>query len=324
VSGSCTYIDPNPIGSLNELGHNYFLSKNPYKLISYAVFGEAYYNITDGLKVTAGLRWTVDKKEAPRIPSWAFVGDTRGYPVMEVIEQEWREPTGRLAIDWKPDLGFTDETLLYASYAHGYKAGGANPPPMVNSLSPGSFGDSNTEFPSATRPKTFDPEFVDAFELGAKNTFADGRVTLNLAAFYYDYTGYQISEIVDRSAFNHNYDATVWGLEIEADWRALENLKFGFKGGYENAQFKDGEQAVDLMDRTAGNPDWIVIRPFPTNASSCILPTFLFVTGGPAAAQADIPSTTPLSTALAGGRGASSGGCEYAYINQVHPTSNLP
>ena len=47
---------------------------------------------------------------------------------MEVIDQEWREPTGRLALDWKPDLAFTDETLLYASYAHGYKAGGANPP----------------------------------------------------------------------------------------------------------------------------------------------------------------------------------------------------
>ncbi len=37
----CHYTDPNPIGSLNDEGHNYFLSKNPYKLISYAVFGEA-------------------------------------------------------------------------------------------------------------------------------------------------------------------------------------------------------------------------------------------------------------------------------------------
>jgi outer membrane receptor protein involved in Fe transport len=48
-----------------------------------------------------------------------------------VIEQEWRKPTGRLAVDWKPTLSFTDETLLYASYVHGYKAGGAKPQPPI-------------------------------------------------------------------------------------------------------------------------------------------------------------------------------------------------
>ncbi|HEX6866717.1 MAG TPA: TonB-dependent receptor, partial [Caulobacteraceae bacterium] len=184
----CTYRDPNPIGSLNDQGHNYFLSINPYKLISYAVFGEAYYQLADNLKVTAGLRWTVDKKEAPRIPSWVLASESLGYPVMEVLEQEWREPTGRLTIDWKPNLAFTDETLLYASYAHGYKAGGANPPPYGIALA---YVDTLTQRQlldeTATHPKAFDPEFVDAFELGAKNTLLDGRLTLNTAAFYYDY-----------------------------------------------------------------------------------------------------------------------------------------
>ena len=47
----------------------------------------------------------------------------------EVIEQEWNEPTGRLTVDWKPALPFTSDTLIYGSLAHGYKAGGANPPP---------------------------------------------------------------------------------------------------------------------------------------------------------------------------------------------------
>ena len=46
---SCVYTDPNPIGSLNNEGHNYFLSQNPYELNSYAGFGEAYYNITDSI-----------------------------------------------------------------------------------------------------------------------------------------------------------------------------------------------------------------------------------------------------------------------------------
>jgi outer membrane receptor protein involved in Fe transport len=308
----CGYIDPNPIESVNDEGHNYFLSKNPYKLISYAVFGEAYYNITDALKVTAGLRWTVDKKEAPRVPTWIAAAQSVGYPVAEVIEQEWREPTGRLTVDWKPDLAITDETMLYASYAHGYKAGGANPPGFVRAF----YSDRNVALDeaaeSATRPKTFDPEFVDAFELGSKNVFADGKVTMNLAAFYYDYKDYQISEIVDRSAFNRNFDATVWGLEVEADWRPLENFKLGFKGGYQKTRLGDHEQAIDLMDRTAGDPNWILVRPFPTYASSCIVPTFVF----------ENPNGTVGRVGGVGGGGP--GACEIAYTMGLDPVTAAP
>ena len=306
------YMDPNPINNLNDEGHNYFLSKNPYKLISYAVFGEAYYKLSETLKVTAGLRWTVDKKEAPRVPTWVLASRSVGYPVAEVIEQEWREPTGRLTVDWKPELAFTDETMVYASYAHGYKAGGSNPPGYVREFyaEPGT-AELNAE-ESLTRPKTFDPEFVDAFEVGSKNTFGDGRVVLNLAAFYYDYKGYQVSEIVDRSAFNRNFDATVWGVEFEADWRPLENLKFGFKGGYEKTRIADGEEAIDLMDRTAGDPDWILVRPFPTFASSCILPTFVVVN----------PNGTIGAVGGVGGGGPS--GCEIAYLQNYDPVTHGP
>jgi outer membrane receptor protein involved in Fe transport len=315
---SCTYMDPNPIESVNDEGHNYFLSKNPYKLISYAVFGEAYYQVTDALKVTAGLRWTVDKKDAPRILTWILNSHSVGYPVLEVIEQEWREPTGRLTVDWKPDFSFTDETLLYASYAHGYKAGGANPPGFVRSF----YADKDTAILSGenseTRPKTFDPEFVDAFELGAKNTLLDGRVTANLAAFYYDYKNYQISEIVDRSAFNRNFDATVWGVELESDWRPLENLRFGLKIGYEETAIADHEWAIDLMDRTAGDPAWTLMRPFPTYASSCIIPTWLTVgnaVGTPANPELVIPG---------GASGGNPTACEWAYTIGYDPISRAP
>jgi outer membrane receptor protein involved in Fe transport len=304
----CTYMDPNPIHSLNDQGHNYFLSRNPYKLISYAVFGETYYQVTDTLKVSAGLRWTVDKKEAPEIPSWVLASDSVGYPVVDVAEQEWREPTGRLTVDWKPDLAFTDETLLYASYAHGYKSGGANPPPAGPVAYCGNCGlnaDVSDAKVSVTHPKTFEPEFVDAFEVGAKNTLLNGRLTLNTAAFYYDYQGYQISQIIDRSALNFNFDAEVWGLEIEADWRPLENLKLSFKGGYEDTRVADGEKAVDIMDRTAGNPDWVLVRPFPTYTANCIIPTWLFLGAGNTLVN------------LGGKGGGNPGGCEIAYsLNQ--------
>jgi outer membrane receptor protein involved in Fe transport len=308
----CVYMDPNPIGRLNDKGHNYFLSNNPYKLISYAAFGEVYYNIADNLKLTAGLRWTVDEKEAPIIPSWILTAQSVGYPVADVIEREWREPTGRLTIDWKPDLSFTDETMAHASFAHGYKAGGINPPGYIR----GYYADINVALQdaaeSATRPKTFEPEFVDAYEIGAKNTLDDGRVTLNLAAFYYNYKDYQISEIVDRSAFNRNFDAEIWGAELEAEWRPLENLRLGFKGGYEKTRIGDNEQAIDLMDRTAGDPDWVVARPFPTFPSSCILPTYVFAN----------PDGTIGRVGTVGGGGPS--GCELAYSFGLDPITQQP
>jgi len=272
----CAYIDPNPLESLNDRGHNYFLSKNPYKLISYAAFGELYYRITPALKLTAGLRFTVDKKHAPKIPSWLLAPGS-GSVVAEVIDQEWREPTGRLTLDWKPQLSFTDETLLYASYAHGYKAGGANPPPPVvtdyaGMIAPDVRDRDLVAAQLLTHPKTFEPEFVDAFEIGAKNTLFEGQATFNINAFYYDYRGYQISQIVNRAAVNLNLDSQVWGAELEADWRPLENLRFGLKGGYEHTKLADGTRLIDLMDRTAGNTDFIVVKPFATIPSNCIVP----------------------------------------------------
>ena len=69
----CDYIDPNPIDSLNNEGHNYFLSQNPYTLNSYAAFGEVYYNVTNDLKLTGGLRWTEDQKHFTDIPSELLV-----------------------------------------------------------------------------------------------------------------------------------------------------------------------------------------------------------------------------------------------------------
>jgi len=317
VSG-CNYIDPNPISNLNDQGHNYFLSRNPYKLISYAVFGEAYYKITEALKVTAGLRWTVDKKEAPRIPSWVLAADTVGYPTRDVVHQEWREPTGRLAVDWKPDLSFTDESLLYFSYAHGYKAGGANPPPAgVVMYCADCLPDLGQKATSKSHPKTFDAEFVDAFELGSKNTLLDGKVTANLAAFYYDYTDYQISYIVNRSAVNLNFDARVWGVELEADWRPLENLRLGLKTGYEDTRVADGENAVDVMDRANGGlPDehgvrWVVLKPFPTFPSNCIVPEYVVTPNGSLVVPGNIG-------------GGTDSGCELAYILGVDPVTRQP
>ena len=105
--------------------------------------------------------------------------------------------TGRAAVNWTPKLDFTDQTLVYGSYAHGYKAGGANPPGAVFSTF---MRRRMSSIP--IHPLTFKPEFIDAFELGSKNTLLDGALTLNGDVFYYNYENYQISRIVDRTSIN--------------------------------------------------------------------------------------------------------------------------
>jgi len=266
---NCYYIDPNPLESLNGQGHSYFRSQNPYLLDSYAGFGEAYYNVVSDLKLTGGIRWTDDEKHFIDIPSQLLTLGL-GFLPTATVNQNWGQFTGRFAANWTPKLDFTDQTLLYGSFAHGYKAGGANPPGATLT---GYQPQEGQGVPA--HPLTFKPEFIDAYELGTKNTLLDGGLTLNGDIFFYNYTGYQISEIVDRTAINNNFNATVKGSELEITYEPLQGLRLKFAGGYEQTRIKDGQFSIDLMDRTAGHPGWMVMKPFVTQASNCVFPDYV-------------------------------------------------
>jgi len=290
----CAAIDTHSLGSVNDDGHNYFLSRNPYVLNSYAGFGEAYYSVLDNLKLTGGIRWTSDHKHFIDIPSETIMYG-HGYPSTGTVNQAWNQFTGRFAADWTPKLDFTDQTLLYASYAHGYKAGGANPPGAnIFTYNGGGVGG------VPIHPLTFKPEFIDAYELGTKNTLLDGGLTLNGDAFFYNYKGYQISRIVDRTAINDNFDATVRGAELEAMYEPIPGLKFNFAGGYEDTRIDNGQSSIDLMDRTAGHPGWMVMKPFVTATSNCVFPDYVVAA-----------LITPGGTAGQGNTAVSA--CQYAY-----------
>ncbi len=278
----CPYIDPNPIDSLNNQGHNYFLSQNGVRIKSSGLFGEAYWNLSDALKLTVGARYTHDKKRADQVPSQLLLGGginnpggpiaignitggrvNSGYPAQDDIVQSWGRFTGRAVLDWKPDLSFTDDTLVYASASRGYKGGGTNPPRV-------DFNPAVVQYQYL--PQTFRPEYVNAFEIGMKNSFNGGRFTLNATGFFYDYKDYQVSQIVDRIAYNENFNATSWGLELEAAWRPSRAFRVDANLGYLRTRLGKGSQSIDVMNRTQGNPDWVVIRPWLQVPSNCIAP----------------------------------------------------
>ena len=302
----CYGIDINPLTSLSNEGHNYFLSQNPYSFDSYAGFGEVYYDVAKEVKLTGGLRWTDDRKHFTSIPS-ELLAAGYGYLSVGTIDQSWQEFTGRTAVNWTPKLDFTDQTLVYASYAHGYKAGGANPPGATFY----SYGSGAGTQGIPVHPLTFKPEFIDAFELGSKNMLFDGALTLNGSLFYYNYQDYQISEIVDRTSINLNVDAHVNGAELEASYEPLPGLRFNFAGGYEHTELAKGSQSVDLMDRTAGHSGWVVMKPFVSQPSNCIFPSWVV---------ADL-----IKASAAYGEGNPSvSACGYAYGSGVDPITLIP
>lgn len=297
----CPYVDPNPIESIDGNGHNYFRSKNPYKLESTAAFGEAYWNIRDDLKLTAGFRYTDDRKTFTPVPSQTLLARSllgggnvsAGYPEGPPIKQKWGEWTGRIGLDWKPELGLTDDTMLYAFYSRGYKGGGANPPSpdfateeefVANSLADG-MPQSSIDFyqnfgwvpalalTAVEYGPTFEPEFVNAFEIGAKNSLLNGALTLNATAFYYDYKDYQVSQIRDRTAINENFDAEVWGLELETVFAPTRNLRINANVGYLRSKIGKGETSIDIMNRTQSNPDYTLVKPWMQLPSNCVVPT---------------------------------------------------
>jgi iron complex outermembrane receptor protein len=274
----CMWVDYNPIGVGPEDGHNYFRSKNDVKTVSKAIFGELYWNVAEDVKVTVGARYTSDKKTATPYPSQLLLASVpaenlsgpasggriyRGYRALPDIKQTWDELTGRLVLDWKPDTAFSDMTLLYAAAAYGYKGGGANPPradldPLVVQYQP--------------LAEIFKPEYVTSFEVGAKNSFMGGRLTLNATAFLNIYKDYQISQIVDRISLNENFDAKTWGAELEAVWRPTPNLRFDGNLGYLRTRVGSGAQSIDVMNRTQSDPDWVTLRPHVQVPSNCVAP----------------------------------------------------
>lgn len=231
------YIDPLP--NPDYTGHNYFISLSDYELVSKAAFGEVYWKATDELRVTVGLRYTDDQKETNGSGSTLFAPG-RG-PIFTGLQRvEFKETTGRLNVDWTPTLSFTEKTLVYASYSKGYKGGGFNPPGVVAlGLAP-----------------EYEPEFVNAFEIGTKNTLLEGRLLLNLTGFYYDYKGYQIGRSVNRSVFNENIDAKIKGLEFESVFEPVPGLRFNANLGYLDTRIEEG-RVVDTHDRTQGDASYV-------------------------------------------------------------------
>ncbi|MCW5647476.1 MAG: TonB-dependent receptor [Sphingopyxis sp.] len=237
---------------------------------SYGLFGEAYVEFNDRLKLTAGLRYNNDKKavrarstlasflaphggtgsvfDSPFVGSFDADPGTPGNQIFQSRQVKFNKLTGRVVLDFK----VTDDNLLYASYSRGYKSGGINPPLQ----------------PIFAVPESFRPEQVDAFEIGSKNTFGGGALQLNLTAFYYKYKDLQLSKIVARTAVNDNVSANIYGFEAEALVRPDPAVVINLGFSYLHSKVSEDKFTSNPRDFGGGRADAVIIKDI-TNAANC-------------------------------------------------------
>ncbi len=227
---------------------------------AYGLYGQADYTLTDQIKLTAGLRYSQDIKESKEegflacyilctangLPLYSNITasqygaavaaspgafyDARGFAVRR-LEGDWEAVTGTAGIEYRP----WDDTLMFAKYSRGYKAGGFN----------------NLGFGAS--PYT-DAEFVDSYEGGWKQEWVDFGLTTNASIFLYKYTDAQapLSEVstvggvqTASTRFVNLPEVETTGFELEATWNPIDPLNIGFTYAYLNAEVSDSGTYVD-------------------------------------------------------------------------------
>lgn len=187
----------------------------------WAVFGQASYNLTDALTLTAGLRYEHFSSTLNNLTELLTIP---GLPSQTIVSFNDVNKSGdvllpRVAVEYR----FNPDLMVYGSIARGYRPGGVN------------YRASNTE------TLTFDSEIGWNFELGAKSAWFDNRLGLNLAIFYNDVDNYQVQIpgpllITDEIA---NAAARIIGVELEARATPVDGLDIIAGAGYLDAEFSD-------------------------------------------------------------------------------------
>ena len=214
---------------------------------SIAGFGEVAYNFTDKTRLTAGARVTHDEREfhgnnvilfgALANPNHGLFDDPNGVlvtvPIPEGPKAKWTEPTWRLVLDHK----FTDDVMVYGSYNRGFRSGnfitavGAGPDPQ----------------------KPFNPEFINAFEVGVKSELLDHRLRVNAAVYYYKVKDLQFQILQGVSTVTQNAAAAdIKGAEIAVTWQATDGLTLDLGSSYIDGHYKDFPNAISNVPVAPG------------------------------------------------------------------------
>ncbi|HEY0943380.1 MAG TPA: TonB-dependent receptor [Steroidobacter sp.] len=199
---------------------------------AHAFFLDASYNLTSDLTARVGVRYSSEEKDfenrqqvITRTGGIVPIGGGMTVPAGFVISapplfkdtEEWHDTSFRAVLDYR----LTRNVMSYVSYNQGFKSGGFN----AFGLSP-----------------AFEPETIEAFEVGLKSEWLDSQVRVNLAAFDYSYDNLQVRIGVPTGGVDirNAAAAEIKGGELETVFLPLDGLKLSFNLSYLDAQFTKG------------------------------------------------------------------------------------
>ena len=223
---------------LPENMRHYDNDTKDYTLDTWAVFGELYWQMNDRTRWTFGARYSDEEKTAQQRTIYLDFLSNPNVPGGGYEDFSWdnAEPTGRINVTYD----VSDDTMAYAQVSRSFKSGGFNPISSESLLV--------QLDPSAAY---FDPEFINAFEVGVKSRLMNGALQANATYFYYDYEGLQVSKIVQQTSINENFDAAIQGFEGEFIFAATDNLILTANLAWLDTEMKSGD-SVDPGDPNAG------------------------------------------------------------------------
>ena len=220
---------------------------------SYALFGQASWNISDALSLTGGLRYTHEDKAGVYRQSWVAGTDLSPLPAADAaaataIRNQFNPRTsytaaikddslsGLATLSWK----ITPDALVYGSYSRGSKSGGLN----------------LTNIPSGAVPEV-KPETVDSFELGFKSSWLDRSLTFNAAAFWTEVSDYQtaITQPTTLGTFVQ-YISNIpkvrsRGIEGDLSYAPSKWISLTASASYIDATYRDYRNALQAPERSA-------------------------------------------------------------------------
>jgi iron complex outermembrane receptor protein len=192
------------------------------KTNAYAAFGQADIKLFSGLTLSAGLRYSYEKKGLKEFVSVDFTTPFDSSVPIEPLfpttgfnlqRASYHSLDPRVSLNYQ----FNPRMLGYVTFSQGFKSGGFNI---------GGFQSS------------FNPEKIKDYEIGLKGDYLDGRLRANVAAFYYDYSNLQVNVTKGISLQTLNAaSAKVKGVEAEFTALPTTHLRVSLNAAWLDAYY---------------------------------------------------------------------------------------
>ena len=187
-------------------------------LSGWAVFGQVDYHIIPTFDIEAGGRWSGEAQHSDSgFACCLLYGSSTS--LGEIYSND-HDALYSIAPRWRP----TEDTMLYARLATGYRPGGPNTP-----------------IPGTSVPTSYAPDHTVNYEIGWRQDLLHKAVSFDVTGFYINWRDVQILSLVDTPAgpvgVNGNAGAAVSkGVEWSLNWVPLTNLRLSAVGAYTDAR----------------------------------------------------------------------------------------